>query len=191
VNIVQNSDLTDDLNKWYPLGKCNMAVANGSPRIVPPMAKESLGFQEPLSSKYILVTNRTQSWMGPAQTITDKINLHVTYQVSGWVSVRSAKKGPQIINVAIGMDTQWVNGGQIQVSDERWYEVGGSFRVEQQPSKVMVYVQGPEAGVDLMVAGLQIFPVDRKERFKHLKNMTDKVYTCRFYLFQVTKIIRP
>jgi Carbohydrate binding domain len=184
VNIVQNSDLIDDLNNWYPLGNCNMVVANGSPRIVPPMAKESLGFQEPLSGKYILVTNRTETWMGPAQTITDKINLDVTYQVSGWVRVGSAKKGPQIINVAIGVDTQWVNGGQIQVSDERWYEVGGSFRVEQQPSKVMVYVQGPEAGVDLMVAGLQIFPVDRKARFKHLKNMTDKVYTCRFLCFR-------
>ncbi|XP_078178234.1 endo-1,4-beta-xylanase 1-like [Carex rostrata] len=175
VNIVQNSDLYDDLNNWYVLGNCNMAVANGSPRIVPPMVKESLGLQEPLSGKYIAVTNRTQTWMGPAQTITDKINLQVTYQVSGWVRIGSAKKGAQIINVAIGLDTQWVNGGQIQVSDERWYEVGGMFRVEQLPSKVMVYVQGPSAGVDLMVAGLQIFPVDRKERFKHLKNMTDKV----------------
>lgn len=183
MNIVQNSDLYDDLNNWYALGNCNMAVANGSPRIVPPMAKESLGLQEPLSGKYIAVTNRTQTWMGPAQTITDKINLHVTYQVSGWVRIGSAKKGAQIINVAIGLDTQWVNGGQIQVSDEKWYEVGGMFRVEQLPSKVMVYVQGPAAGVDLMVAGLQIFPVDRKERFKHLKNMTDKVYICIFYLF--------
>ncbi|KAJ4770907.1 Glycosyl hydrolase family 10 protein / carbohydrate-binding domain-containing protein isoform 1 [Rhynchospora pubera] len=174
-NIVQNSDLADGLNNWYSLGNCNITVANGSPRIVPPMVKESLGSQEPLSGKYILVTNRTQTWMGPAQTITDKINLHVTYQVSGWVRIGSAKNGPQIINAAIGVDTQWVNGGQVQVTDERWYEIGGSFRVEQLPSKVMVYVQGPAAGVDLMVAGLQIFPVDRKARFKHLKNLADKV----------------
>ncbi|KAJ4788069.1 Glycosyl hydrolase family 10 protein / carbohydrate-binding domain-containing protein isoform 1 [Rhynchospora pubera] len=174
-NIVQNSDLADGLNNWYSLGNCNITVANGSPRIVPPMVKESLGSQEPLSGKYILVTSRTQTWMGPAQTITDKINLHVTYQVSGWVRIGSAKNGPQIINAAIGVDTQWVNGGQVQVTDERWYEIGGSFRVEQLPSKVMVYVQGPAAGVDLMVAGLQIFPVDRKARFKHLKNLADKV----------------
>ncbi|KAI3972687.1 hypothetical protein MKX01_019345 [Papaver californicum] len=39
----------------------------------------------------------------------------------------------------------------------------------------MVYIQGPSAGVDFMIAGLQIFPVDRKARFKHLKRQTDKI----------------
>lgn len=39
----------------------------------------------------------------------------------------------------------------------------------------MVYIQGPASGVDLMVAGLQIFPVDRQARFKHLKRETDKI----------------
>ncbi|KAG1348119.1 putative endo-1,4-beta-xylanase 1 [Cocos nucifera] len=139
------------------------------------MAKDSLGPHEPLSGRYILATNRTQTWMGPAQTITDKLELHLTYQVSAWVRVGSQRNGPQNINVALGVDTQWVNGGQVEADDERWYEIGGSFRIEKKPSKVMVYVQGPSAGVDLMVAGLQIFPVDRKKRFKHLKNQTDKV----------------
>lgn len=113
--------------------------------------------------------------MGPQQDITNKISPYVTYQVSGWVRIGSAKNGPQVINVTINVDSQWINGGQVQVSDARWYEIGSSFRVEQQPSKVMVSVQGPEAGVDLMVAGLQVFPVDRKARFKHLKHQTDKV----------------
>ena len=35
-----------------------------------------------------------------------------------------------------------------------WYEIGGSFRVETKAAScVMVYVQGPDAGLDLMVAG--------------------------------------
>ncbi|WOL15396.1 hypothetical protein Cni_G24177 [Canna indica] len=181
VNIIQNSNLgdgPDGLNGWFALGPCKLAVANsGAPRVLPPMARDSIGTREPLSGRYIHVTNRTQTWMGPAQTITDKLQVHVTYQVSAWVRVGgSQRKGPENINVALGVDSQWVNGGQVEAKDERWYEIGGSFRIETPPaSRVMVYVQGASAGVDLMLAGLQIFPVDRKARFRHLKKLTDQV----------------
>ncbi|XP_042036799.1 endo-1,4-beta-xylanase 1-like [Salvia splendens] len=176
VNIIANNNLSDGTNGFFPLGNCNLSVASGSPRVIPPMARDSLGAHEALSGRYILVTNRTQTWMGPAQMITDKVKLYLTYQVSAWVRVGKQATRPQNINVAFGVDGQWVNGGQVEAADgETWHEMGGSFRVEKQPTKVMVYIQGPEAGVDLMVAGLQIFPVDRHHRFKTLKNHTDKI----------------
>ncbi|KAG4200466.1 hypothetical protein ERO13_A05G213200v2 [Gossypium hirsutum] len=174
VNIVTNSQLSDGTDGWFPLGNCNFSAASGSPKILPPMARDSLGVHEPLSGRYILVKNRTQTWMGPAQMITDKLKLFLTYQVSAWVRIGSGASGPQNVNVALGVDNQWVNGGQAEIKDRRWHEIGGSFRIEKQPLKVMVYVQGPAAGVDLMVAGLQIFPVDRVARFKHLARQTDK-----------------
>lgn len=157
------------------LGSCTISVKEGSPHILPPMARESLGAHSPLSGRYILVKNRTQTWMGPAQMITEKLKLFVTYQVAAWVRVGSGASGPQNVNVALSVDDQWVNGGQVEASDARWHEVGGSFRIEKQPSKVMVYIQGPAPGVDLMLAGLHIFAVDREARFKHLKRQTDKV----------------
>ncbi|KAJ6391318.1 hypothetical protein OIU77_025325 [Salix suchowensis] len=175
VNIIQNSNLTDGTNGWFPLGNCSLNVATGSPHILPPTARDSLGPHEPLSGCYILATKRTQTWMGPAQMITDKIKLLLTYQVSAWAKIGSGANGPQNVNVALGVDNQWVNGGQVEINDDRWHEISGSFRIEKQPSKVMVYVQGPAAGVDLMLAGLQIFPVDRKSRFKHLRMQTDKI----------------
>ncbi|XP_043713529.1 endo-1,4-beta-xylanase 1-like isoform X1 [Telopea speciosissima] len=175
VNIIQNSSLHDGLNGWFPLGNCTMSVGTGSPHLLPPMARDSLGPHEPLSGRCILVTNRTQTWMGPAQIITAKLKLYLTYQVSAWVRVGPGVNTPQNVNVALGVDSQWVNGGQVEVNDDRWHEIGGSFRIEKQPSKVMVYIQGPSSGVDFMVAGLQIFPVDRQARFKHLKKQTDKI----------------
>lgn len=175
VNIVQNSELSDGTNGWFPLGNCTLSVGNGSPHILPPMAGDSLGPHEPLSGRYILVTNRTQNWMGPAQMITDKLELFLTYQVSAWVKVGSTASGPQNVNVALSVDGQWVNGGQVEISDDRWHEIGGSFRIEKQPSKVMVYVQGPSPGVDFMLGSLQIFAVDRQARFKHLRRQTDKI----------------
>ncbi|PHU20604.1 hypothetical protein BC332_11755 [Capsicum chinense] len=174
VNIIANTNLNDGTNGWFPLGNCTMSVQTGSPHIMPPMARDSLGAHEPLSGRYILVTGRTQNWMGPAQMITDKVKLYLTYQVSAWVKIGKAS-GPQNVNVALGVDSQWVNGGQAEVSSDRWHEIGGSFRIEKQATKVMVYIQGPAAGVDLMVAGLQIFPVDRTARFRHLKRQTAKI----------------
>ncbi|TKY74936.1 Endo-1,4-beta-xylanase A [Spatholobus suberectus] len=175
VNIIENSNLANGTNAWFPLGNCTLSVGTGSPRIIPPMARDSLGPHESLSGRYILVTNRTQTWMGPAQMITEKLKLFLTYQVSAWVRVGSGSTGPQNVNVALSVDNQWVNGGQVEVADDRWHEIGGSFRIEKQPSKVMVYIQGPASGVDLMVAGLQIFAVDRRARFKYLRRQTDKI----------------
>ncbi|XP_038715843.1 endo-1,4-beta-xylanase 1-like isoform X2 [Tripterygium wilfordii] len=175
VNVISNSDLSDGTNGWFPLGNCTLSVGTGSPHILPPMARDSLGPHSPLSGRCVLVTKRTQTWMGPAQMITDKLKLFLTYQVSAWVRIGSGATGPQNVNVALGVDNQWVNGGQAEINDDRWHEIGGSFRIEKQPSKVMVYVQGPSPGVDLMVAGLQIFPVNREARFRHLRNETDKI----------------
>ncbi|MBA0625716.1 hypothetical protein Godav_003491, partial [Gossypium davidsonii] len=175
VNIITNSQLDDSTNGWFPLGNCNLSVGSGSPHILPPMARASLGVHEPLSGRYIHVKNRTQTWMGPAQMITDKVKLFLTYQVSAWVRIGSGANGPQNVNVALGVDNQWVNGGQVEINDDRWHEIGGSFRIEKQPSKVMVYIQGPGAAVDLMVAGVQIFPVNREARFKYLRHQADKI----------------
>ncbi|KAJ0086885.1 hypothetical protein Patl1_08758 [Pistacia atlantica] len=178
VNIITNSELRGGTNGWFPLGNCTLSVGTGSPHILPPMARESLGPHEPLSGRYILVTKRTQTWMGPAQMITDRVKLFLTYQVSAWVRIGSGASGPQNVNVALSVDNQWVNGGQAEINDDRWHEIGGSFRIEKQPSKVMVYIQGPAPGVDLMVAGLQIFPVDREARFRHLRRQADKIRKC-------------
>jgi GH35 family endo-1,4-beta-xylanase len=180
VNIIQNCNLDDGLNGWFPLGPCTLSVHDGAPRVLPPIAQASLSLDdEPLNGKHIHVANRTQTWMGPAQVITDKLTLYATYQVSSWVRVGGLAPGapPQNVNVAVSVDSQWLNGGQVLARDERWYEVAGAFRVESDKpaGRVMLYVQGPDAGVDLMVAGLQVFPVDRKARVKHLRKLTDKV----------------
>ncbi|MQM14991.1 hypothetical protein Taro_047925 [Colocasia esculenta] len=174
-NIVENSNLTKEFNSWHPMGPCTLMVGTGSPHLLPSAAKESLKYHMLLSGHYIQATNRTETWMGPAQNVTDRIKLHLTYQVSAWARIGTRANGPQTINIALDVDSRWVNVSQIEVNDGGWHELAGSFRLEKQPTKVIVYVQGPSSGVDLMIAGLQIFPVDRITRFKHLKRQTDKV----------------
>nr|GMC50744.1 endo-1,4-beta-xylanase A-like [Ipomoea batatas] len=174
VNVITNTNLNDGTNGWFPVGNCTLIVGTGSPRIIPPAARDSLGTHLPLSGRYILVKNRTHTWMGPAQMITDKVKLYLTYQVSAWVRIGKAT-GAQTVNLALDVDSQWVNGGHVEINDDRWHEISGSFRIEKEPAKIMVYIQGPAPGVDLMVAALQVFPVDRKARFEHLRRETDKI----------------
>ncbi|GJR79266.1 alanine--glyoxylate aminotransferase 2 homolog 1, mitochondrial [Tanacetum coccineum] len=102
------------VRRWFPLGNCQLGVVkNGSPHMVPHAAKDTL------SGHYIHATNRSYTWMGPAQIITDKVKLFVTYQV---------------------------NGGKIEINDDMWHDIYGSFRIEKQPSKVVYFVNfGTEA----------------------------------------------
>ena len=123
------------------------------------MARDTLGPYEPVSGRYILVTNYTQNWMGPSQMIIDKLKLFLTYQVSAWVWIGYGATDLQNVNVALTIDNQWVNGGRVEGSGDIWHEIGGFNRSEKQPSKVMVCVQGSTLGVDLMIAKLHIFPV--------------------------------
>ncbi|KAI9107044.1 hypothetical protein K1719_022572 [Acacia pycnantha] len=123
INVIENTNLDDGTKGWFVLGDCTLKVGTGSPRMIPPWARDSLGAHQQLSGRYVLVTNRTKPWMDPAQIITEKLKLLLTYQ--------------------------WVNGGHVEVADDRWYEVGGSFRIEKPPSKVMVHIQGPASGLDV------------------------------------------
>ncbi|XP_078436571.1 endo-1,4-beta-xylanase 1-like [Wolffia australiana] len=174
-NIIKNSSLEDELFGWHVMGSCTLRLCHGSPMLLPHLAKDSLGHHLRLSGRYILATDRSQNWMGPAQTITGRVLPHTTYQVSAWVRVGPVSSGPQDVNVALCVGgSRWVNGGRIQVNDSQWHEIAGSFRLETS-AEVAVFLQGPAPGVDLMVAGLNIFAVDRVSRFAFLQRQTDMV----------------
>lgn len=175
VNIVKNFDFSSDLSFWKPLGSCSLHLGTGAPLILPPAARQSLGVHLPVTGHYIAAMNRKYIWEGPSQNITDEIIPYVPYQVSAWVRIGPGGSGPQKVNVALGVDNQWVNGGEVEGDPDLWKEVAGSFRFEKKPQNVLLYVQGPPAGIDLMVANLQIFAVDRTARFPMLKAQTEKI----------------
>nr|GEW03039.1 carbohydrate-binding, CenC-like protein [Tanacetum cinerariifolium] len=104
-------------------------LKNGSPHLVPHTARDTL------SDHCIHATNYSYTWTGLAQIILDNVKLFVTYQVSEWVQLGSSGCGPQNVSVAIGVDDQWVNGGKIEIKDDMWHEIYGSFMIEKQPGK--------------------------------------------------------
>lgn len=165
--------MNDGINGWFALGNCTLSYEAGAPHLLPPMAVESLGAHELQSGHFIIAANRKQASDGPAQMITKKLKLNLTYQVSAWV--RIGQESTHVVTVKLRIDGDLVHVGEVTAHDQKWHEIGGSFRVEGGPSKVMVYFEGPPLGIDVMVAGLHIFSVDRKARFEQLKVQTEKV----------------
>ncbi|MCO5578859.1 hypothetical protein L7F22_032706 [Adiantum nelumboides] len=174
MNIVENSNFSNELEGWTPLGECSLSLSSGAPLILPRAARDSLGCMS-LTGNYVTAKNRKYIWEGPSQNISTKVKLFVTYQVSAWVRVGYGGVGPQKVSVTLGVDGQWVNGGEIEGDPTIWKEIAGSFRFEKKPEDVLLYVQGPSAHVDVMVANLIIFAVDRPARFDMLKAQTEKV----------------
>nr|XP_024401713.1 uncharacterized protein LOC112294935 isoform X5 [Physcomitrium patens]XP_024401714.1 uncharacterized protein LOC112294935 isoform X5 [Physcomitrium patens] len=176
VNIIENHDLQHGSKLWFGQGSARLSVASGAPTVVPPAAALSLPCSTSLSGNYLIAANRTQGWEGPAQNITDKLQLFVVYQVSAWVRVGKCRgKTGQKVNVALSVDGSWMTGGEVEVDEYSWKEIMGSFRLEKKPNFAMVYAQGPEPGIELMLAGLQIFAVDRSARIPILKAQADKI----------------
>lgn len=154
MNIVENHNLQHGLKHWNAKGSARLSIFSGAPTFVPPAAALSLPCPPYLSGNCIVASNRTQYWEGPAQTITDKLELFVVYQVSAWVRIGNCHgKAGQKVNVALGIDGKWVTGGEVEADEYSWKEIMGSFRLEKKPKEAVVYAQGPEPGVDLMLAG--------------------------------------
>lgn len=154
MNIIENHDLQHGSKLWFGQGSARLSVASGAPTVVPPAAALSLPCSTSLSGNYLIAANRTQGWEGPAQNITDKLQLFVVYQVSAWVRVGKCRgKTGQKVNVALSVDGSWMTGGEVEVDEYSWKEIMGSFRLEKKPNFAMVYAQGPEPGIELMLAG--------------------------------------
>ncbi|BBN13674.1 endo-1,4-beta-xylanase [Marchantia polymorpha subsp. ruderalis] len=177
-NIVHNTNFDSGLKHWYPQGNCRLSIAHGCPTLLGPAAQKSFMDSPPpgLRGSYLLITNRSYDWEGPAQTITERLQTNMSYQVSAWVATRSPDQPgmKHKVDVCLSVDGKWVQGGEVLAGDV-WEEVVGSFRLEKQPENVHVYLQGPGAGVDVMLAGLHIFAVDRSARFPMLRERTDQI----------------
>jgi hypothetical protein len=179
VNIVENHDLQYGLKHWFGQGSARLSISSGAPTCVPSAAALSLPCSPCLSGSCLVASNRTQWWEGPAQTITDKLELFMVYQVSAWVRVgKHHGNARQKVNVALSLDGTWVTGGEVEVDQNSWKEIMGSFRLEKKPKYAMVYVQGPEPGVDLVLAGKYL-----------LKCFSD--HSTAFFAFELSFILKP
>lgn len=51
-----------------------------------------------------------------------------------------------------------VRGSRTEASKEKWHQLKGEFFLSSKPKRVVLYLEGPPAGVDLLVDSVLAFP---------------------------------
>lgn len=112
----------------------------------------------------IRVGNRTSSWNGVGQFVTDRLVPGRSYAVSGWVRLGSG--GPDEVTIKYRKidesGTDWILLGQGTARSDEWREFLGAFtyRPVGEVESLRFYVQGPAAGVDLLVDSMSVTELD-------------------------------
>ncbi|PAN47836.1 hypothetical protein PAHAL_9G307700 [Panicum hallii] len=169
---------------WAPSGTGTaLSLHHEDPARLPTAA---VGHGHRPSGRYVVAAGRADEEDGLCQVITPgALKPRVTYRVAGWISVASGEVAEEDgkqqrghpIRVSIRVDdgSCVVDGGAVCPQPGRWAEIKGAFRLRENPRSAAVHVHGPPAGVDVKVMDLRIIATDRKARFRHLKDKTDKV----------------
>ena len=185
--IMQDNDVVFEVNAngWAPSGAATaLSLHDEDPARLP---TAGVGHGRKPSGRYVLAAGRAGEEDGLRQAITPPgaLKPRVTYRVVGWISVAAA--GEEVaeedgrghpVRVSIRVDggsCGVVDGGAVCGQPGRWAEIKGAFRLREKPGSAAVHVHGAPAGVEVKVMDLRIIATDRKARFRHLKDKTDKV----------------
>jgi hypothetical protein len=105
--------------------------------------------------------NRPQWWEGIQQDVRGKMVIGETYTVSGWV--RTSTAASSTIHITFqqtdGAGTNYYYAANGTASNSGWVQVSGSFtlNVSVALTALLVYVEGPDAGIDLYVDDMVVY----------------------------------
>ena len=189
---MQDNDVVFEVNAngWAPSGAATaLSLHDEDPAKLP---TAGVGHGRKPSGRYVLAAGRAGEGDGLIQAIAPgALKPRVTYRVAGWISVAGEAEETEAggqqraagdehpvrvsIRVGGGGHGRVVDGGAVCGQPGRWAEIKGAFRLREKPGSAAVHVHGAPAGVEVKVMDLRIIATDRKARFRHLKDKTDKV----------------
>jgi hypothetical protein len=152
-NILLNSDFSEDLCSWHPNGCHAFVAVEGS--------GYHNGIRPHSGSKYAVLTNRTQSWQGLEQDLTENIGVGTKYVVNAHVRVHGELHEPVGVQATLkledeGSSTNYRSVARILASQEHWEKLEGAFELTTIPRRLVFYLEGPPAGVDLLIDSVTI-----------------------------------
>lgn len=150
-NIILNPRFDDDLKNWSGRG-CKIALHDsmGNGKVLPQ------------SGKYFAsATERTQSWNGIQQEITGRVQRKLAYDVAAVVRVFGNNITTTDVRATLWVQTpnsreQYIGIANVQATDKDWVQLQGKFLLNASPSKVVIYIEGPPSGVDILIDSLVV-----------------------------------
>ncbi|GJN40457.1 hypothetical protein PR202_gb29672 [Eleusine coracana subsp. coracana] len=152
-NIISNFDFSKGLHPWNPIC-CHAYVAS-----------EWSGFLDGIrgnsGENYAVVSKRTEFWQGLEQDITDRVSVGASYAVSAFVRVNGNVQGQVEVKGTLRLQnpdgsTHYNPVGSVLASKDKWVKLEGSFCLTNMAKHVVFYLEGPPAGVDLVIDSVTI-----------------------------------
>ncbi|KAL6865281.1 hypothetical protein ACP4OV_016432 [Aristida adscensionis] len=152
-NIISNYDFSDGLHPWNPIC-CHAYVASQWSGFLD-------GIRGNSGENYAVVSKRTEHWQGLEQDITDRVSTNISYTVSAFVRVDGSVQGQVEVKGTLRLQnpdgsTNYNPVGSVSASKQKWEKLEGSFCLTNMPKHVVFYLEGPPAGVDLIVDSVTI-----------------------------------
>lgn len=146
-NLIDNPDFEAGTAGWFGWGPVTLAATS-----------DAHG-----GDGAIVGTGRTATWNGIATDITSDVVPTASYRASAWMKISGASSDSVVLTAAVGCadaPTQFIQVGAATGSDE-WVEVGGTLVVPGCTlQSVVLYGEGPAAGVDLFLDDVALWQID-------------------------------
>jgi len=144
-NLVGNSALEAGLDGWSVMGDGTISTE---------IAAAHTGLRS------LRAGGRTASWQGPRHDVTALVRAGRTYDASVFARLAGAASANVSLTAQVtcaGEASTFLPMGSATATDTGWVELSGSFELPNcELESVAVYVEGPDAGVDLLVDDLAL-----------------------------------
>jgi endo-1,4-beta-xylanase len=144
-NLVGNASFEAGLDGWSALGDATLASV---------VDRAHTGLRSARAS------GRTATWQGPSYDVTSLVSSGRQYGVAVWASIAGAASANVNLTAQVtcaGQDPVFLPLGSGSATDSDWTELTGTLDVSScDLQSVSVYVEGPDAGVDILVDDLAL-----------------------------------
>ena len=146
-NLIPNSAFEAGTDGWFGFGIPSVAT----------------GKREHTGELSLVAAGRTDTWQGPGTNVTGLVQAGWSYNASAFVSIRGAKTDTAKLSAKItceGADPTFVNIATGAVQRREYTELAGVLQLPMcNLTEVLVYAEGPAAGVDLLIDDVSLRPL--------------------------------
>jgi endo-1,4-beta-xylanase len=146
-NLVVNPGFEAGVSPWIPRGTESVSVST----------------QSQTGAGAAWVTNRTAIWQGVAQSLRSTMRSGGSYFCAAWVRAESSNS--QVLQLTFeqrdGAGTRYFSVDSATVTNNAWTFLSGTFTLSVTGTleDVIIYIEGPAAGVDLRVDNVAVVPL--------------------------------
>nr|CAB3452776.1 unnamed protein product [Digitaria exilis] len=115
----------------------------------------------PVGSGFASATGRVHNWNGIQQEITGRVQRKVLYEISSAVRIFGSANDTEV-RVTLWVQEygreRYVGLAKNMASDKQWTHLKGRFLLHAPFTKAVIFIEGPPAGIDILVDGLVLSP---------------------------------